>query len=139
MLEHQERSRWFAACEKHRALTGVGRYTAALQNAIELRHAPFIGWITDLSAPDRLGTMHIPFVEPAGIPVLTLLMGGSMFVQQWMTPSMADPQQQKIMMIMPVMFTFMFFNFPAGLTLYWLVNNILTIAQQWWMMRSNTR
>ena len=81
----------------------------------------------------------VPFVEPAGIPVLTLLMGGSMFVQQWMTPSMADPQQQKIMMVMPVMFTFMFFNFPAGLTLYWLVNNILTIAQQWWMMRSNTR
>lgn len=116
----------------------IGLYSA-LQNAIELRHAPFLGWITDLSAPDRLGTLHVPFVEPAGIPVLTLLMGGSMFVQQYMTPSMADPAQQRIMMIMPLMFTFMFFNFPAGLTLYWLVNNILTIAQQWWMMRSKGR
>ena len=54
-----------------------------------------------------------------------------MFVQQWMTPSAADPSQQRVMMIMPVMFTFMFINFPAGLTLYWLVNNILTIAQQY--------
>jgi YidC/Oxa1 family membrane protein insertase len=116
----------------------IGLYSA-LQNAIELRHAPFLGWITDLSAPDRLGTLHIPFVEPAGIPVLTLLMGGSMFVQQYMTPSMADPAQQRVMMIMPLMFTFMFFNFPAGLTLYWLVNNILTIAQQWWMMRPKGR
>jgi YidC/Oxa1 family membrane protein insertase len=74
-------------------------------------------------------------VEPPGIPILTLLMGASMFVQQWLTPpTTADPTQQRIMLIMPVMFTFMFINFPAGLTLYWLVNNILTIAQQYWMM-----
>jgi YidC/Oxa1 family membrane protein insertase len=78
----------------------------------------------------------LPAVEQPGIPVLTLLMGVSMFVQQWMTPvATADPTQQRIMLIMPVMFTFMFINFPSGLTLYWLVNNILTIAQQYWMTR----
>jgi YidC/Oxa1 family membrane protein insertase len=114
----------------------IGLYSA-LQNAIELRHAPFIGWITDLSAPDRLGSIQLPFVDHPGIPVLTLLMGVSMFFQQWMTPSAADPQQQRVMMIMPIMFTFMFINFPAGLTLYWLVNNVLTIAQQSLIMRGS--
>ena len=63
-------------------------------------------------------------------------MGVSMFVQQWMTPSAADPTQQRVMMLMPLMFTFMFINFPAGLTLYWLVNNVLTIAQQYMITRS---
>jgi YidC/Oxa1 family membrane protein insertase len=116
----------------------VGLYSA-LQNAIELRHAPFIGWITDLSAPDRLGSIQLPFVEHAGIPVLTLAMGVSMFIQTWMTPSAADPAQQRIMMIMPVMFTFMFINFPAGLSLYWLVNNVLTIAQQYVINRTPRR
>jgi YidC/Oxa1 family membrane protein insertase len=112
----------------------VGLYNALL-NAVELRHAPFFLWINDLSAPDRLGSVAIPFVEPPGFPVLTLLMGVSMLVQQWMTPAAGDPAQQRIMMIMPMMFTFMFINFPAGLTLYWLVNNILTIAQQYAMNR----
>jgi YidC/Oxa1 family membrane protein insertase len=116
----------------------IGLYSA-LQNAIELRHAPFIGWIADLSAPDRLGSIQLPFVDHPGVPVLTLLMGVSMFVQQWMTPSAADPSQQRVMMIMPVMFTFMFINFPAGLTLYWLVNNVLTIAQQYAMSRTTQR
>ena len=112
----------------------IGLYQALL-NAIELRHAPFICWITDLSAPDRLGSIQLPFVEHPGIPVLTLLMGVSMFVQQWMTPPAADPAQQRVMMIMPLMFTFMFINFPSGLALYWLVNNVLTIAQQYTMNR----
>ena len=112
----------------------VGLYSA-LQNAIELRHAPFLGWITDLSAPDRLGSLQLPFVPHPGIPVLTVVMGASMLVQQWMTPTAADPAQQRVMMIMPIVFTFMFINFPAGLTLYWLVNNLLTIGQQYWMMR----
>ncbi len=112
----------------------VGLYNALL-NAVELRHAPFVGWITDLSAPDRLGALQLPFVQHPGIPVLTVIMGVSMLVQQWMTPSPADPAQQRIMLIMPVLFTFMFINFPAGLVLYWLVNNILTIAQQYAMMR----
>jgi YidC/Oxa1 family membrane protein insertase len=112
---------------------------SALRNAIELRHATFIGWITDLSAPDRLGSIQLPFVAHAGIPVLTLTMGVSMFLQQWMTPSAADPSQQRVMMIMPLMFTFMFINFPAGLSLYWLANNILTIAQQYSINRSRQR
>lgn len=113
----------------------VGLYNALL-NAVELRHAPFAGWISDLSAPDRLGSIQLPFVEQPGIPVLTGLMGVSMFVQQLMTPTpSADPMQQRIMLIMPVMFTFMFINFPSGLTLYWLVNNILTIAQQYTVNR----
>ncbi len=108
----------------------IGLYNVLLQS-IELRHAPFFAWINDLSQPDRLGSLAIPFVEPAGIPVMTLLMGASMILQQKMTPSTADPAQQKVMMIMPVVFTVMFVNFPSGLVLYWLSNNILSIAQQW--------
>ena len=101
-----------------------------LQNTIELRHAPFALWITDLAAPERL------MIAGYGIPVLTLLLGASMFLQQKMTPTAADPTQQRIMMLMPVVFTFMFINFPAGLTLYWLTQNILTIGQQWLNLRS---
>jgi YidC/Oxa1 family membrane protein insertase len=112
----------------------VGLYEA-LSNAVELRHAPFMLWINDLSAPDRLGSIQLPFVDHPGVPVLTLLMGASMFLQQWMTPSVGDPAQQRVMMIMPLMFTFMFVNFPSGLVLYWLVNNVLTIAQQYYMTR----
>ena len=108
----------------------IGLYQAFM-HAIELRQAPFFGWIQDLSQPDRLGSMWLPLVEPPGIPVLTLLMGGTMVIQQAMTPTPGDPVQQKMMMIMPVMFTVMFVNFPAGLVLYWLVNNVLSIAQQY--------
>lgn len=105
-----------------------------LGSSIELRHAPFMLWINDLSAPDRLLNFpfSIPFMTPPfGIPVLTLLMGASMFIQQKMTPTPGDPSQAKIMMLMPVIFTFMFINFPSGLVLYWLVNNILSIGQQY--------
>jgi YidC/Oxa1 family membrane protein insertase len=109
----------------------IGLYQAFL-HAIELRQAPFFGWIQDLSQPDRLGSIALPFIEPPGIPVLTLLMGGTMWVQQAMTPMGGDPTQQKIMMLMPLVFTIMFVNFPSGLVLYWLVNNILSIAQQYW-------
>jgi len=115
----------------------IGLYSA-LGNAVELRHAPFLFWINDLSSPDRLGSLQLPFVQHPGIPVLTLLMGASMFVQQWMSPSAGDPTQQQVMMIMPLMFTFMFVNFPSGLALYWLVNNLLTIAQQYYMNRTST-
>ena len=107
----------------------IGLYNVLLQ-AIEIRQAPFFGWIVDLSQPDRLGQLPIPFVTPPGIPVMTLLMGASMILQQRMTPSTADPAQQRMMMLMPVVFTVMFVNFPAGLVLYWLSNNILSIAQQ---------
>ncbi|MBU0959891.1 MAG: membrane protein insertase YidC, partial [Proteobacteria bacterium] len=96
---------------------------------IELRHAPFMLWITDLSAPDRLPIgIDIPYL--GGIPVLTLLMGGSMFLQQKMTPTTADPTQAKIMLFLPILFTFMFVNFASGLVLYWFVNNLLAILQQ---------
>lgn len=116
----------------------VGLYQA-FANAIELRHAPFFGWITDLSAPDRLGSMQIPGVNPEGFPVMTLLMGGSMFLQQWMAPSPGDPMQQRMMLIMPLMFTYMFINFPSGLTLYWLVNNLVTIAQQYLIQPADSK
>jgi len=106
----------------------VGLYNA-LNQAIELRHARFALWINDLSAPDRL------VIAGLGVPVLTLLMGASMFVQQWLTPQQGDPAQQRMMMFMPLIFTFMFINFPVGLVLYWLVNNVLSIAQQYWIMR----
>ncbi|PHR24648.1 MAG: membrane protein insertase YidC [Desulfotalea sp.] len=97
--------------------------------SIELRHAPFLLWITDLSAPDRL---YIGFDLPylGGLPVLTLLMGASMFFQQKLTPTTADPTQAKIMMFLPVVFTFMFLNFASGLVLYWFINNLLSILQQ---------
>ena len=110
-----------------------------LGSAIELRQAPFMLWIKDLSAPDRLFNFpfSIPFMEPPyGIPVLTLLMGASMFLQQKMTPTPGDPMQAKIMMFLPLIFTFMFINFPSGLVLYWFVNNILSIGQQYRIHRS---
>ncbi len=100
-----------------------------LMAAIELRHAPFMLWINDLSAPDRLMVgFDIPTLH--GIPVLTLLMGISMYLQQKMTPTTADPTQAKIMQFLPVVFTFMFINFASGLVLYWFVNNLLSILQQ---------
>jgi YidC/Oxa1 family membrane protein insertase len=115
----------------------LGLYNALMQ-AIELRHAPFVGWIQDLSQPDRLGAWPIPFVSPPGIPVLTLLMGASMVIQQKMTPSTGDPVQQRMMTFLPVVFTVMFINFPAGLVLYWFSNNVLSIAQQQLMARAKS-
>ena len=100
-----------------------------LMASIELRHAPFMLWINDLSAPDRLWVgMDIPYLH--GIPILTLLMGASMYLQQKMTPTTADPTQARIMQFLPVVFTFMFINFASGLVLYWFVNNLLSILQQ---------
>jgi YidC/Oxa1 family membrane protein insertase len=112
-----------------------------LGSSIELRHAPFLFWINDLSAPDRLFnfSFQIPFMAPPyGIPVLTLLMGASMFIQQKMTPTPGDPAQAKIMMFLPIIFTFMFINFPSGLVLYWLTNNLLSIGQQYRIKKSPT-
>ena len=109
-----------------------------LDQAIELRHAPFFGWINDLSAPDRLGNFDfaIPLMEPPyGIPVLTLVMGATMLWQQKMTPTTGDPTQAKLMMLMPAFFTFIFINFSAGLVLYWLVNNVLSIGQQYYIQK----
>ncbi len=107
-------------------------YKVLLQ-AIELRHAPFMLWINDLSAPDRLMIpgVDLPFLH--GVPVLTLLMGASMYLQQKMSPSSLDPTQAKMMQMLPIVFTFMFINFPSGLVLYWLVNNLLSIVQQYYV------
>ena len=90
----------------------------ALMGSIELRHAPFILWINDLSYRDPI------YISP-------ILMGASMLWQQKMTPAMGDPRQAKMMMFMPIIFTFIFLSFPAGLVIYWLITNILTIAQQY--------
>ena len=112
-----------------------------LYETIELRHAPFFGWINDLSAPDRLFRFDfsIPLMEPPyGIPVLTLVMGATMFLQQKMSPPMGDATQAKMMMLMPVVFTFIFINFSSGLVLYWLVNNIFSILQQYYTTKRRT-
>jgi YidC/Oxa1 family membrane protein insertase len=111
-----------------------------LGSSIELRHAPFLFWINDLSAPDRLFSFpfKIPFMSPPyGIPVLTLLMGLSMLIQQKMTPTPGDPTQAKVMMFLPIVFTVMFINFPSGLVLYWLVNNVLSIGQQYRIIKKS--
>jgi len=109
-----------------------------LYEAIELRHAPFFWWINDLSAPDRLFRFgfSIPFMQaPYGIPVLTIIMGASMFIQQKMSPPMGDATQAKMMMLMPLVFTVMFINFSSGLVLYWLVNNVISMAQQYYIQK----
>ncbi len=104
-----------------------------LLGGIELRHAPFMLWITDLSAADTLisDAMGLGFA----LGPLPIIMGFTMFVQQKMSPTTMDPTQAKIMLFMPVFFTFIFLSFPSGLVVYWLVNNILTIAQQYLINR----
>jgi YidC/Oxa1 family membrane protein insertase len=91
--------------------------------SVELRHAPFYGWIVDLASAD-------PYY------ILPALMMASMIVQTKMSPTPPDPVQAKIMQFMPLIFGIMFFIFPAGLVLYWLVNNVLSILQQWYVNRS---
>ena len=93
-----------------------------LFESVELRQAPFMLWIDDLAAMD-------PYF------VLPLLMGGTMYAQQLLSPTLGDPMQARIMKMMPIMFTVLFLFFPAGLVLYWLVNSVLSIAQQWYVMR----
>ena len=105
----------------------------ALRSSIELRHSPFFGWITDLSIPESLFT--IPGLE-LPVRVLPILMGASMVVQQKLTPMQADPAQAKMMLIvMPVMMTVMFYQFPSGLVLYWMVSNVIAISHQLWIGR----
>ena len=94
-----------------------------LLGTVELRHAPFFGWIQDLSAID-------PYY------VLPILMGATMIIQTFLNPPPTDPIQAKVMKIMPVVFSVFFFFFPAGLVLYWLVNNVLSIAQQWYVNKT---
>ena len=93
-----------------------------LLESVELRQAPWLGWIQDLSQMD-------PYF------ILPLIMGGSMFVQQLLSPTPPDPMQAKVMKLMPVIFTFFFLWFPAGLVLYWVTNNLLSITQQWYVTK----
>jgi YidC/Oxa1 family membrane protein insertase len=98
-----------------------------IKNAVELRNAPFIFWIKDLALPDTVFTL-----AGININILPLLMGVGMFIQQKMTTT--DPQQAKMMMFMPVIFTVMFWSFPSGLVLYWFVNSIVSMAGQYFVM-----
>ena len=93
-----------------------------LLESVEMRQAPFMLWITDLSIKD-------PFF------ILPIIMGATMFIQQRLNPTPQDPMQAKVMKLMPIIFTFIFLWFPAGLVLYWVVNNCLSIAQQWYITR----
>ena len=120
---------------------------------IEMRHAPFYGWIHDLSAPDPTTWINLfgllPFTPPEYLHFLgtslslhfldvglwPLLMGVTMFLQQKLNPTQPDPVQQKMFMLLPVVFTFMLSQFAAGLVIYWAWNNLLSIAQQWLIMR----
>jgi YidC/Oxa1 family membrane protein insertase len=91
--------------------------------SVEMRNAPWLGWVTDLSTPD-------PYF------ILPVVMAVTMFIQTKLNPPPPDPLQAKVMMAMPIVFSIFFFFFPAGLVLYWLVNNVLSIAQQWYVMKS---
>lgn len=93
-----------------------------LLESVEMRQAPWILWITDLSIKD-------PFF------ILPIIMGATMFIQQQLNPTPPDPMQARVMKMMPIIFTFFFLWFPAGLVLYWVVNNVLSIAQQWYITR----
>ncbi|MBI1955302.1 MAG: membrane protein insertase YidC [Acidobacteria bacterium] len=97
--------------------------------SIEMRHAPWIWWVRDLAAP-----------EPILVKVLPLLMCGTQFILQKMSPATTpDPRQQRIMMLMPVMFLFFFWNLSSGLVLYWLTGNVVGIAQQWYINRTEMK
>ena len=111
---------------------------------IEMYHAPFYGWIHDLSAPDPLGALtlfgiiqwNVPaFLSIVNIGILPIFMGFTMWLQQKLNPAPTDPTQAKIFKFLPFVFTFILAGFAAGLVLYWSVNNILSIAQQWFIQR----
>jgi YidC/Oxa1 family membrane protein insertase len=109
--------------------------------SIEMRHAPFYGWIHDLSAPDPTTVFNlfglIPWDPPSFLMIgaWPLIMGATMFLQQKMSPPPADPTQAKMFLLMPIFFTYLLAQFPAGLVIYWAWNNTLSITQQWFIMR----
>ncbi len=112
---------------------------------IEMRHAPFYGWIHDLSAEDPTNVFNLFGLLPVHpglllpllhLGALPLIMGATSWLQQKMNPPPPDPTQAKVMQFMPVLMMFMLARFPAGLVLYWTTNNLLTMLQQWWIMRS---
>ena len=110
--------------------------------SLEMRHAPFFGWIQDLSAPDPTTLLNLfgllPFTPPEFLPALgiwPLLMGATMWLQFKLNPTPPDPMQARIMSFLPLIFIFVFATFPAGLVIYWTWNNILSVGQQWLIMR----
>lgn len=116
--------------------------------SIEMRHAPFYGWIQDLSAPDPTSVLNAFGLLPWSVPELgmlnflnigiwPLIMGASMYLQQKLNPQPADPIQARMFMLMPIIFTFLLAQFAAGLVIYWAWNNILSIAQQWAIMKKD--
>ena len=113
--------------------------------SIEMRHAPFFGWIQDLSAPDPTSLFNlfglIPWDTPAflTIGIWPILMGVTMFLQQKINPPPPDPIQAKIFMMLPFIFTFLLATFPSGMVVYWTVNNILSIAQQYILLRKQSK
>ncbi|MEC8265512.1 MAG: membrane protein insertase YidC, partial [Pseudomonadota bacterium] len=113
--------------------------------SIEMRHAPFFGWINDLSAPDPTSLFNlfglIPWDPPAflTIGVWPLLMGLSMYLQQKINPPPPDPLQAKIFMMLPIIFTFLLATFPSGMVVYWTINNILSIAQQYFLLKKQKK
>jgi YidC/Oxa1 family membrane protein insertase len=110
---------------------------------LDMRHAPFFGWIKDLSAADPTSLFNLFGLLPFGVPeflqigIWPLIMGVTMWVQMQLNPQNPDPVQQQIFNWMPVMFTFMLGTFPAGLVIYWAWNNVLSIIQQAWIMKKN--
>ena len=110
-----------------------------------MRHAPFFGWITDLSAPDPTSVFNLfglmpfsvdflpPFLQLGAWPIM---MGLSMWLQMRLNPTPPDPIQARIFQFMPIIFTFLLATFPAGLVIYWTWNNMLSMAQQWYILRS---
>lgn len=112
---------------------------------LEMRHAPFFGWIQDLSAPDPTTFFNlfglIPWTPPSllMLGIWPMIMGATMFIQQKMNPPPADPVQEKMFLyVMPLVFTWMLAQFPAGLVIYWAWNNVLSIGQQYLIMRQNS-
>ena len=113
---------------------------------IEMRHAPFFGWIQDLSAPDPTSVINLFGLLPYHVPNLgmfhiisigawPIIMGITMFLQQKLNPAPPDPMQARIFMLLPIIFTFMLAHFPSGLVIYWSWNNTLSITQQWIIMK----
>lgn len=113
--------------------------------SIEMRHAPFFGWIQDLSAPDPTNVFEGFGLFPWDAPhflhfgVWPLIMGATMFLQQRLNPQPTDPIQARMFQFMPLIFTVFLATFPAGLVIYWAWNNSLSIAQQWIIMRKDRR
>jgi len=110
--------------------------------SLEMRHAPFVGWIQDLSAKDPTSLFNLFGLLPYSVPdilvigIWPIIMGVTMLIQMKLNPAPTDPIQQQIFAWMPLLFTFLLASFPAGLVIYWTWNNILSVSQQYYIMSS---